>query len=129
MEGPASTSRKRTTMNVVVHFPHFFVHSIETDAHPPNISKHEPYPYSFYPTDCPRALCQHTLTIRRIAPERSSPLLRDVGLTTCHTRLSTTPSNHSGPYHRRTPDDDYKSATTMPPCDDDNPYPKRHRSE
>ena len=32
-------------------------------------------------------------------------------------------------YRRRTPGDDYKSATTMLPCDNDNPHPKRRRSE
>ena len=67
MEGPASMSRKRTMMNVVVRFLHFFIHSIETD-------------YSFYPTDRPRALCQRTSMICRTAPERSSPSLEGCGI-------------------------------------------------
>ena len=36
--GPCSASRKRTTMNVVVRFLHFFVHSIQLTAPLPNAS-------------------------------------------------------------------------------------------
>ena len=92
MGGPASASRKRTTMNVVVRFLHFFVHSIELTVPPPNASKHEPrhlswfvlaIPYSSHPTDHPRSLRRRTSTTHWTAPEPSSPpLSRDVGSTT-----------------------------------------------
>ena len=54
MGGSASKSTKQTTMNIAVHFLHFFIHSIETDACPSNASKHEPRHLSWlvflYPT-------------------------------------------------------------------------------
>ena len=52
--GSASKSTKWTMMNIMVCFLHFFIHSIETEACPPNASKHEPRHLSWlvfqYPT-------------------------------------------------------------------------------